>query len=395
MTLLNRHVVSEVLKVFLLVLSILTFVVILWGGLREANDQGLEPRHFLRIMPFLLPDALRFGLPAALLFAVSVVFGRMAANNEIVALKSLGISPLVIISPVLVLAFILSIVATWLNEVAVSWGRNNIQGVVVQSIEEIIYGVLRSQKTFSSRRISIIVKDVADRRLIEPIITFRGAESSPDVTLRARVAELRADKEAMLLSISCTDGTLEAPGQVRMRFHDMIERQIPLTSATQGEDMTHVPSRMPLYRIPEELENVPRELEEMRQRRAAKAALAMLEGDLAALTGPEAQVELATIASREGMVYRLETEPPRRWASGFSCLCFALVGAPMAIWRRNASFLSSFFSCFGPILVVYYPFLMFGVKQAKSGALDPAVVWLGNLVLLAAGIWLMRRVLRY
>jgi lipopolysaccharide export system permease protein len=91
----------------------------------------------------------------------------------------------------------------------------------------------------------------------------------------------------------------------------------------------------------------------------------------------------------------MQTELPRRWANGFSCLCFALVGSGMAIRRKNADMLTSFFLCFLPILLIYYPFLFFGVDRAKAGAINPNAVWLGNIVLVAWGLWLLRRVIRY
>jgi lipopolysaccharide export system permease protein len=91
----------------------------------------------------------------------------------------------------------------------------------------------------------------------------------------------------------------------------------------------------------------------------------------------------------------LKTEPHRRWAAGLSCLCFVMVGAPLAIRLRNSDFLTSFFLCFLPILIVYYPLLAYGIGRAKSGAVPPQVVWLGNLILVAAGVWMTRRMMRY
>jgi len=87
-------------------------------------------------------------------------------------------------------------------------------------------------------------------------------------------------------------------------------------------------------------------------------------------------------------------EPWRRWANGFSCLCFVLVGAPMAIRMRNADFLTSFFLCFLPILLVYYPVFMLGVSRVKSGSLPPPAVWMGNVLVALWGLWLLRSVIR-
>ena len=72
-----------------------------------------------------------------------------------------------------------------------------------------------------------------------------------------------------------------------------------------------------------------------------------------------------------------------------------LLGAPIGILRKNSDFLSSFFVCFLPILIVYYPLLMLGVDQAKSGLLPPWSVWTGNIVLLVCGVWLILRMRRY
>ncbi|MCA9220195.1 MAG: LptF/LptG family permease, partial [Planctomycetales bacterium] len=100
------------------------------------------------------------------------------------------------------------------------------------------------------------------------------------------------------------------------------------------------------------------------------------------------------LAAAQQRLIRLRLEPWRRWASGFSCLAFALVGVPLAIRMRNADFLTSFFLCFLPILLVYYPLFAFGLDQAKTGDLPPHAIWLGNLVCVLIGIYLIRYVQR-
>jgi lipopolysaccharide export system permease protein len=144
MRILTRYVVLEVLKVFVVALTILTMLMILVGVVKEARDQGLEPRQVLQIIPYILPDALRYTLPGTILFAVCSVFGRMSGSNEVVALKSLGISPTTILWPVFGLAVLLSLLAVYLNDVAVSWGRRNVRRIVVESVEEIAYSMLRA-----------------------------------------------------------------------------------------------------------------------------------------------------------------------------------------------------------------------------------------------------------
>jgi lipopolysaccharide export system permease protein len=62
---------------------------------------------------------------------------------------------------------------------------------------------------------------------------------------------------------------------------------------------------------------------------------------------------------------------------------------------RFSEFIASFFICFLPILLVYYPLLAVSVDQAKDGVFPPQSVWVGNIVLAVAGLWMMRRVVRY
>ena len=67
----------------------------------------------------------------------------------------------------------------------------------------------------------------------------------------------------------------------------------------------------------------------------------------------------------------------------------------MAIRRRNQDFLTSFFLCFLPILLVYYPLLVWGVDGAKHGELPAYSVWAGNMLLFIWGAYLLRKVVRY
>ena len=97
----------------------------------------------------------------------------------------------------------------------------------------------------------------------------------------------------------------------------------------------------------------------------------------------------------ESRVHRLRTEPYRRWANGFSCLGFAILGIPLSIWMRNADMWTSFGMCFLPTLAVYMPLVLFGVDRAKSGTIHPSIVWVGNLVVILIGVFLFRRALRH
>src|SRR5262245_52755455 len=136
MRLFTRYVLREVCQVFLVTVVALTSFMILVGAVQVAIAEGLGAKQILLALPYLLPQALMFAVPGTILFAVSNVYGRMSASNEIVALKSLGVSPLAVIWPSLALATLLSLATVWLNDLAMHWGFHGVKQVVVDSAEE-------------------------------------------------------------------------------------------------------------------------------------------------------------------------------------------------------------------------------------------------------------------
>ena len=80
-----------------------------------------------------VPRTIIFALIAAVLFSACIVYGRMSASNEIIAVKSIGISPSAVVIPGLIMAFVLSLTTLYLNDVAVSWGRSGIYRAILNS----------------------------------------------------------------------------------------------------------------------------------------------------------------------------------------------------------------------------------------------------------------------
>ena len=85
-----------------------------------------------------------------------------------------------------------------------------------------------------------------------------------------------------------------------------------------------------------------------------------------------------------------------RPALACSCFFFVLVGSPFSILRGKRQFLTNFFLCFVPILLFYYPIVLLTMNLAKNDDLNAAWgMWIGNGVLLLAGLYILRKVLRY
>ncbi len=48
-------------------------------------------------------------------------------------------------------------------------------------------------------------------------------------------------------------------------------------------------------------------------------------------------------------------------------LLFVILGAPVGILFAKRDFLSAFMTCFMPIILIYYPLMLFGVNTSKEG----------------------------
>jgi lipopolysaccharide export system permease protein len=395
MPILTRYVLAELAKVFLVWLTGLTLLMIIVGVVREAVMQNVPLGEVARLIPYILPDALRIATPATLLLATTSVYGRMSGSNEVLAAKALGIHPWSLLWPTFIAAFLVSLTTVWLNDLAVSWGRRGARRVVVEAVEEIVYSMLKVQRGYSSPNFSINVKGVEGRKLIRPTLTLPARDGTPAVTVTAEEAELQSDHAAGVLKIILRNGTVDVDGRLKARFRDVHEQEVQLRDATEAQHLSAHPSNLALRVIPQQLAEQKELIEQYERELAVRAAYQMLCGDFDELAGGQWEAKARTLEFAWGRLYRLMTEPHRRWSAGFSCLCFAWVGVPMAIRLRNRDFLTSFFLCFLPILIVYYPLLASAVDGAKSGTVPPYCVWTGNILLLCWGAWLMRRVIRY
>ena len=138
-----------------------------------------------------------------------------------------------------------------------------------------------------------------------------------------------------------------------------------------------------------EVERRQEELPALRRYAKANQILGMLD--------PNANVDrkIDEMAKMQHKISCLRTEPFRRWSNGFTCLCFALIGMPVAMLWRHADGLTNFFVCFLPILALYYPLLLLGDNLTTTARLPPIFFWMGNVVLTAPAIALLRWINRH
>jgi lipopolysaccharide export system permease protein len=352
-------------------------------------------------IPYVFAEMSPISLPVTLLLAVTIFFSRMSGNNEIIALKSLGIPPKALLMPVFAIAFLFSIIGVGIAELAITYGRQGISLLIYSNAEKILFERLRHDHQFvtDNKQITILVKGVDEqqRRLDEPTIILK----KEGVRIEARSATIEMNYKAELLTVTFEDFRATAGAGRIIGGERTLE--IPLSEiAPKGE--RNSPSDMGLYRISEERTKDAEQLEQQQRIIATHRTFAACMGSVNAWANPQTEYPWTTpeIADAEKKIRSLQThqrrlsvEPPRRWAAGFCCFFFVWMGAPLAIWMRKSDFFASFFACFVPILILFYPLFIFGIDQAKSGSLPPMCVWTGNVVIGLIGLWFLRQIHRY
>ena len=388
-----RYILWDVLKIFVISLVAMTFVISLVFVGQQLIGADLSYLAVAKLMPYIFLIALQFSVPATILFSVCCVYGRISADNEIIALKSAGISPMCVFRPVVVLGVLISVPSVWLNDLAVSWAKPAMQLVILRSFEEIIYRGLSSKKAYNSEKgFAIHVQEVKDRWLIKPNIWMQSENQLRTIT--AERAKISIDPIDDKMIIELIDAFVTRDGHEQIRWPDSLIIEMPLDLAAKSGTNSTSPSQYSISQIPRELSLQNGLNDRRREKLATRYSIALASGRFVSLNDETSRTLGAEVAETEKKLSRLKTEPMRRWALGFSCLAFVWMGVPMAILIRSADYWWTFGVCFIPILLIYYPIFGLSLEFSKDGTWPASSLWLGNVALALIGTWLMRKVVK-
>ncbi|MCS6978440.1 MAG: LptF/LptG family permease [Gemmatales bacterium] len=405
---LHRSILSELLRVFVLALLALTGILVMAGIVAEAARQGLGPEQIVKLVPLLIPGTLPFTIPATMLFAVSVTFGRMSADNELTAIKAAGVPITYALWPALFLGAAISGIVWWLNQEFIPRNHHLLRTTALKDIEELLYSRLRRDLCFNEPRVNyaIWVRDVQGRRLLTATFKKRDANGRDEIIAQAEIAELTVDLEGETVWVEMWQGDMSKDGGATYFSFDKEKVPLPLPplGAARKVRARELTNQQLLARREELLEKIAAlEAGIVSPSASASSHKAPIEDSKSRkemqLIKPTEQgpkltpdVELKFLYKE---LYELDTEYATRPALALGCLFFVLIGCPVAIWFHKRDFLSAFVTCFLPIVIVYYPLMMFGINLGKEGRVNPMyMMWTGNVVLGLVGLILLWRLTR-
>jgi lipopolysaccharide export system permease protein len=387
-----RMILWELSKVFLMSLIGITGILLMAGIIAEATQQGLGPGQILAAIPLLIPSTLPYTIPATTLFATCVVYGRLAADNEILAIKAAGVNLFKIVKPGIILGLAMSASTLALYYHVIPYTHLLLRTMIFNDLEELAYSGLRKAKVIKSSKLpyDLYVYEVRGRKLLWPIIKHKNDHGQVDYVISAREAELKIDTARRELHIQLTNG--DVTGTNTLYFANRTEiLKLP-------DDFGRPALPRPRDMIWQELLRNREELCEDECRMAAELAVGttriLLQDIPQSLPGKIAALN-ETLPNQRQQVLAIDVELQMRPALSLGCLCFILVGCPVGIWFSKSDYLSAFITCFLPICFLYYPLLLCGTGMARDGrmAILP-LVWGADGLVGLMGLFLFYKLLR-
>jgi lipopolysaccharide export system permease protein len=425
----NRMILAELVKVFLMSLVALTGMFLLAGLIQEASQKGLSPGQIVMFIPLIIPNTLPFTIPATTLFATCVVYSRMSADNEVLVLRAAGVNIYHLLWPALVLGLLTAGVTAALYYETIPRSQQLMREQLLREGENLLYGMIKREGGLrqNSLDFALFVRDVQGRDLIDVVVKKRRQDKKPgyELVARAQTARIRVRKVT-------PDGTGEAdsrPESVSERFQRRLagtsgsdqyelvvymdrcfvdslkgdaaidlqgkEFTTPLPESIFGKDPRTRPSSQTwkeLWANRAETAAELSELKEMTREAAAKGNAPVPNSDKTYADVTKDYFSAVEADSR--LLRQIDLEIQMRPALAVGCLCFVLIGCPVGVWASRSDYLSVFISCFLPTVFVYYPLLLASVNLAKNSKVPDTAAWGANAIAFLVALLLIQRLMK-
>jgi LPS export ABC transporter permease LptF len=364
MKLIDRFVGRELIVNVLFAIAVLSLVLVVGNIFRKLlpllvnHEVPLE--YLLTFIAYVLPFSLIFTIPWGLLTAILLVFGRLSADNELIALRSNGVSVTRVCLPLAVLALVCSAICLWLNVEVAPAAQERLRATIFDLATRnpiALFGGDQVIDQFPGRKIYVGKKE---GNKLENIIVFQMDEHSLPVRVtHARTGMLEADlpNKRLLLHL------------YQARYEERDEKDpYDLTKMRDGINMAE-------GTLPISLE----ELYEKEKRHPTRSALSLSQL-LEQLNSGNRNDRSAT-----------RTEINKRFSFPFSCLAFALIGVPLGITTHRRE-TSVGFATGLLVAIFYFLFIIIADTLRGNAKVHPdLLVWFPNVLFLLIGAILFRR----
>jgi LPS export ABC transporter permease LptG/LPS export ABC transporter permease LptF len=396
MKILTRYIFKELLGPTTLGFLFYTFIILM----RQLFDlagmiitRSLPVSTILELLLLSLPNIIVLTLPMSLLFGILIAVGRLSADSEIIAMRALGISMRTIHRPVFIFSFLMLLLNFYLMNVVLPRGNTELVKLRAEVFTSQIEKEIRPKVFYDDyENLMIYVNDVdprtgqwhgvfvADSRSEDSEQHSPTAGTTPQqLILASRAHEsttfaAQRSTQRIIVAKSGTLSIIKQSKQVWMNLHDA-DTHFWDPRKPDRYDLNH--NGVQRMRLPD---------------RFTTDASGLMVRSLRELNLIELLEQARLSKGVDPEINRLAwVEIHKKFAIPFACIVFGMLGLPLGITNRRGG-KSSGFSLSIAIIMFYYVMINNGEHLAAGGKVSPAIgMWGANVLLLAAGIFLLTR----
>lgn len=365
---LHTYIVRQIAAVLFVALTVFIAVLLLGNAFKEVLvllvNRQVSVGAVLQMLALQIPWLLSYALPLGFLAAVLLVFGRLSADQELVAMRAGGISlaagawPVIGVSVVCCLLSLL--INTHLAPRCRIQSKQVVGGVIRSPMDLIVPG--RYVRDFPGW--TVYIKGKKDERLEGVLLYGHDKEGQLAQRVEADAGSVRVDEHGGEVVFCLENATFYFRGESGA------------AGDAEGGDVG-----WETFRIGQTEQKIP--LSQGKER--------SIEPDLSEMTRTQLREELVRARDEGLAVGPVLFHLHRQQASSFACFAFVLVGIPLGI-RAHRRETSVGLALALVIAVVYYAFQAFAQSlEAKPSAMPHLLVWIPNFVFIGIGGWLTWR----
>jgi len=434
MPVLDRYVLRESVLPFILGFGLVTFLFVidfLFDYLDLILTKGVPPLIVGELFLLALGWITALSLPCGVLVAALMTFGRLAQDNEVTAMRGLGVNPARILRGPLAAAAFLTLLMTLFNNYVLPETNHRFANLTLAIYRKAPTARVEAGVFMNAfDNYSLLVRGVNDRTgEISNITIYDYTQGKIPTTILAERGRLSYIEEGATLRLDLEDGEIhEVPGDAwegkyrRLRFdHQTLwlhnagaalkrtdrdsrgEREMNLSMMNASIDRLQTQIRTREERIEKriaEAELTADELTEVEQGRRSIPGgfLGGLFGDNAPDTTDVAaspsvarireavHIDRTEIENLDRRIDNFRVEIHKKFSIPFACVVFVMLGGPLGIRMRRGGFANMAVAV--GFFMVYYLLLIGGEQLADRRIVSPILaMWLPNMILGAVGIY--------
>lgn len=357
----HRYITREILWPTLLCFVISTMVMMMGQAVKLVGliiDKGVPLADILILLAALLPTSFSISLPLAFLMGIMIGLGRMSADSETVALKSVGTGLARISVPVFALAFIFALLTGATSFWVKPWGYS---AFATKSYE------IARQKATLDFQARVFMKQFDDL-----ILYTNEIEDRSNQMRGLFIVEKKPESTSWIFADNGNIITDERSETLTIRLHDgVIHRQ--QSKSVDNYQLIHFRN----YDIQLEISDMSSPAEQKRLKPRE-----LLTGEL------WRRIALEETSSK---VRELQAELHLRLTSTLAPLLFVLFGLPFSMQSQRSGRSGGF--VMGLIILLgYYFMLSTAVTLTKEAAVPPWLTfWTPHLIMISAGFFFLRQ----